>query len=166
MVQHMRYLARREDEPVTVAMELEHIRNYMEIQKLRYPGQFSYTIEVEPECEQAAVYPLVLHSFVENAVKHGVDPEKESRIAIAVSRGKDRLIFVVTDNGAGFLPELLDTLNESSGEAKLYGLSGVGIANCKSRLALHYREEAMVRFANIEPSGARVEISFPFTCCR
>ena len=162
MVNYLRYLARKEDEPVVIEQELEHIRNYMEIQELRYPGRFSYEIQVEEEMKPAPIYPLVIQTFVENSMKYSMDPGKENEIHIQMGRKENWIQIIITDNGAGFSEEILPALN-NSGQMKLYGLTGVGITNIKNRLKLYYRGKATIRFSNQEPSGARVVIEYPMS---
>ncbi|WP_242984918.1 histidine kinase, partial [Clostridium sp. 2-1] len=56
---------------ITVADELEHVRNYLTIQKMRYKNKFSYEINAEPEVLEYATIKLIIQPLVENAIYHG-----------------------------------------------------------------------------------------------
>lgn len=161
MVNYLRYLARKEDEPVNIEQELEHIRNYMEIQELRYPDRFSYEIQVPEEMMCIPIYPLVIHTFVENSMKYAMDTGKENEIAISIDRSGGWVKICITDNGPGFSEDILSVLNSGCRQMKLYGLTGVGIANIKNRMEIYYQGKAVIRFSNREPCGASVVIEYP-----
>lgn len=165
MANYMRYLTRPAEQPVTLEQELMHIRNYMEIQGLRYPGKIAFSCEVEAECmNQYLIYPLMIQTFVENSVKYAMDPEREdNKISVRIMHmpeSKEKFSVCIEDDGEGFTTDLLKLLNQDT-EVPLNGLSGVGIANVKCRLKLFYKEEGKISFSNNQEHGAKVELQIP-----
>ena len=118
---------------ITVADELEHVRNYLTIQKIRYKNKFSYDITAEPETLSCQTIKLIVQPLVENAIYHGMefmDGDGEIHIR-AYRKGKDLYIDVV-DNGLGMPQEQADALlTEDTGRCAGRGL-GSGLKMCKS----------------------------------
>ncbi len=137
-------------EITTVAKELEHVRNYLEIQQLCYGDTFTYSISTEPGVAELKVVKLILQPLVENSLLHGFTAlkEKESqpirgRIEIAACRDDvtGQLCLSVCDNGCGFdVAELRqqlvlsETWTETSPEVE----HGYALRNVHARLQLHY----------------------------
>jgi sensor histidine kinase YesM len=83
--------------------ELEFVTTYLELEKLRFGDSFNYEIFIGPDINQREQVPkLVLHTFAENAIKHGIMSRAEGGILkIRVEKKKDYLILSVEDNGIG-----------------------------------------------------------------
>ena len=67
---YFRYIFQNTQDLVPVKNELEHIKNYMEIQKMRYGDTFSYEIHAEEGTENIRIPPILIQTFIENAIKH------------------------------------------------------------------------------------------------
>ena len=125
----MRYIIYESDkEIVPLKRELEYIKNYIELQRLRLMPNVKVTFAVEGNNNGKMIEPLMLLPFIENAFKHGVDYIKDCNIKIQVSIKTDFLFFVV------------ENPNVFQNSKKLEGSSGVGLANSKKRLNLLYPE--------------------------
>jgi two-component sensor histidine kinase len=83
--------------------ELEFVTTYLELEKLRFGDKFEYTIEIgEGVTQREEVPKMVLHTFAENAVKHGIIPKQEGgRLIIKIERQNDYLRLIISDNGIG-----------------------------------------------------------------
>lgn len=165
MANYMRYLTRPAEQPVPLLQELEHVQNYMTIQTLRYHDRIVFSCEMEnPDMEQYMIYPLMIQTFVENAMKYGMDPEKkDNRLAVKISgipENPGLFSVSVEDNGPGFSEEMLRQLNAQA-DFPLHGLSGIGIRNVKARLRIFYQDKGTLYFSNGEERGARVELRLP-----
>ena len=165
MAHYMRYLTRPADQPVTLSQELEHVKNYMSIQTLRYHNRITFSCDVEDNSmNQYLLYPLMIQTFVENSMKYAMDPETDNNhIAVKISHipNKPELFSIsIEDSGNGFSDEILRHLNNPA-SVPMSGLSGIGIANVKSRLCLFYKEKGTIWFSNSSPHGARVELQIP-----
>ena len=80
---YLRYIFQSDAATLPLTQELEHIRDYLSIMQLRYPERFSCEIVSEPDAEVQALPPLILQTFVENAVKHGMRPDTRLEITLS-----------------------------------------------------------------------------------
>ena len=89
---------------IPIDKEIEGLRNYLELEQLRFNQMFDFSITKDPNIEDdMAMPPLLLQPFVENAILHGIVPKKEKgRITIDFTLANDKLICTVTDDGIGF----------------------------------------------------------------
>lgn len=147
-----------------IGQEITHIRDYIDIQKLRYEDFFRFEVMLDEGVEKYLIPPLVLQVFVENAVNHGVDFEKQVEITLYIALEKydeDYLYICVSDTGGGFTEEALDKIR-NNGEIVYNGRRHVGIQNTLKRLQIIYGEKAEVSFFNMaEHCGAVVELRIP-----
>lgn len=138
----------RGHEWITVAQEIEHIANYLTIQKIRYADILNYEITVNPEVKNDKIIKLVLQPLVENAIYHGIK-NKRGRGHLLVSvdyfdSEKKFIQFTVQDDGAGFTDERLaqvkNELNEGSANTEKLN-SVYGLYNVHKKLKLYYGEK-------------------------
>ena len=91
---------------VYVRDELEHVRNYLMIQHMRFKNRFTYEIEADEDVMELASVKLILQPLVENAVYHGMEfMDGDGEIRIRVYRDGDDLYMKVSDNGLGMTKE-------------------------------------------------------------
>lgn len=122
-------------EITTVEREVDHVRQYLFIQKERYKDQLTYTITVNEEVEEVEIPKIILQPIVENAIYHGIRGlDKVGLIEINVTSDEEAVIMTVKDNGAGFDTGQLK-LQDPTKDIKL---GGVGIENVNQRLKLAY----------------------------
>ncbi len=128
---------------ITVREELEHVKNYMIIESIRYKDTFTFTIDCDPECEECLAMKLMLQPFVENSIYHGLkNLESEGKIHIKVYKENDFIYYVVEDNGYGIRQEKIDELYERMHNNEV--TNSVGIKNVYQRLKLYYGAEAEI----------------------
>src|SRR5690606_25351952 len=88
--------------PVSLRQELEHVANYMNIQKHRFGDRFALRMEVPEELMNASVLKLTIQPLVENAIIHGFSRKKaDAFINIKVCTEGELLLILVSDNGLG-----------------------------------------------------------------
>lgn len=140
-------------ELITIDEELENIKNYVVIQKIRYGNSFDLIYEVEEDLKKNKVIKFMLQPIVENAIIHGIDENKENqKIIIRVQeKGEDVLIYVI-DNGKGFNSE------EKVRENKL---SGVGWNNVDERIKLTFGNNYGATIKSEIGKGTTVKILIP-----
>ncbi|OPG99874.1 sensor histidine kinase [Chryseobacterium mucoviscidosis] len=160
---YFRYIFQSGENFVLLENEIEHVRTFLDIQKSRYRDAFSYRIEQPEVITGIAVPPLVIQTFIENAVKYGVSRDRELCITLSVTEERqehgDHVLIQISDTGPGFSRDVLDALMR--GEAlEQTGGNRIGIMNTIQRLELLYGEEANITFAN-DASGARITLSLP-----
>ena len=138
----------RGHEWITIAQELDHIKNYLTIQKIRYADILNYEIEADEEILNYKIIKLVLQPLVENAIYHGIK-NKRGRGHLKVSANftddkKSSIMFTVTDDGAGFTQERLAQVNNELENATLDAeklTSVYGLYNVNKKLKLYYGKE-------------------------
>lgn len=158
---YMRYLLKDDLSMVHVREEIEHVKNYLEIQKLRLEEKLEYYIDWEKNIEDAWIPHMLIQPFVENCIKYAADSFYKIVITITVYEevweGLSFISICISDTGAGFSNEFLNQLN--SGQTGTKGK--IGIANTQKRLKHYYGEHAETKFYNGPGKGAIVEIHIP-----
>lgn len=151
----------RGSEMITLEDEIEHVRNYLYIQKVRYSDIMDYEISSIPEEGQLYVQKLILQPLVENAIYHGIKNRTEKGLVqISAAIDESVLILEVTDDGPGMTPERIEELNEYlNGESP--GKTGYGLYNVNKRITLKWGEEYGVRLSGTAGTGTTVRILYP-----
>ena len=143
---------------VTVRNEIENIKSYLFIQKMRYGDKLGYELSVD-ECFMRYLVPkLVLQPIVENAIYHGVKLSPEGgTVSIGARREGEDLVLTVADNGVGMTPEELAHVFDK----KESGDHGIGILNVQNRIRLCYGPQYGLTYKSRLGEGTRVEIRLP-----
>lgn len=167
LVDYFRYVLRRGQQLVTIRQELEFVDNFIRIQRIRFPGRFSYVYQAEEECLNAQIPPLLIENFVENAIKYALEPREAIEIVVSVrkeqnKKGKDALHIAITDTGSGILPEVLEKLKAHEPYIDESGKKHIGIYNCLRRIELFYGEEGEANFSSEKGKGTQVYMVVPF----
>jgi two-component system, sensor histidine kinase YesM len=145
---------------ITVKEELEHARNYLIIQKVRYKSKFNFVIEAEKEVLQHKSLKLLLQPIIENALYHGIEyMVEEGFIKVTAKEEDGKLLYEVKDNGLGMKPEILE--NILSYNSKNTGGSGVGIKNVHERVLLCYGREYGIKIESELEEGTTIRIWLP-----
>jgi hypothetical protein len=148
LIQYLRNALPKMRESVsTVGQEVELVRAYLSILKMRMGERLAFTIDVPEAMATLPFPPLMLPSLVENAIKHGLEPQREGgTVHITAALEGARLRVVVSDTGRGF--------SETPG-------AGVGLANIRERLAALYGEDARLTLESNAPHGVIATIEVP-----
>ncbi len=127
---------------ITIGEEIERIKSYLTIQRMRYRDIMDFKIEAEENVLNYTILKLVLQPLVENALYHGIKNKRGGGTIIvrAKQRNENEVLLEVEDNGIGFTSEKLiqlqAELDDDSGEIKLE--SGFAIGNVNKRIRLYY----------------------------
>jgi len=139
---------------VALQEELEFLRGYLEIERVRFHDRLTVRMEIEPETLDARVPNLILQPIVENAIHHGIVARATAgRIEIHARRNNGTLCLQVKDNGPG----LASSLESSS---KLRG--GVGLSNTRARLEHLYGAAHRFEMSDATGGGLQVTLEIPF----
>ncbi|MBY0009971.1 sensor histidine kinase [Paenibacillus typhae] len=166
LVSYFRFIMSTNDTWIALASELNHIRNYIEIQMVMYPDKLIYQEKLPKELESTLIPPLLIQPFVENAIKHGfINNTKPFEVGITVEEeaGKngDSYIFIqIRDSGPGFSEHQLERLNLGLYEKKPTDRH-LGIWNVYRRMMMFYDNRARLTFHNAPEGGGVVEIRLP-----
>ena len=156
---YYRYVVNVNSRYVQLGQELEHIGNYLKLQKIRYPSAFDYEVICDEALDIIPVPPFLVESFISNAVKYGRTAGEMVHIRIQAEKlQKFQIRIRISDTGEGFSEDMLDILSEYLETGNASELKGTGIRNSIQRLRLIYGERAFIRFFNQESGGAVVEI--------
>ncbi len=141
---------------VPLSDEAAFLRDYLDVQRIRFQGRLEVHEDWEPGTLDAQVPPLVLQPLVENAVGHGVSRIEDGvgLLTLSSRREGDRLVLTVEDNGPGLEPTASGDGAERPG--------GVGLANVRARLAALYGDRAGLSLATRPGGGVRAQVSLPF----
>ena len=167
LVDYFRYVLRRGQSLVSVRQELEFVDNFIHIQRIRFPGRFSYVYQADEDCLNAQIPPLLIENFVENAIKYALDPGKPIEIVVSVRKekddgGREKLHIVITDTGSGIRPEVLEKLEAREPYIDEAGHRHIGIYNCFRRIELFYGEEGDIHFASGQDRGTQIYLVVPY----
>ena len=155
LIQYLRAsLPKMRESSSTVGQELELVRAYLNILQMRMGSRLAFSIAAADDLLACAFPPMMLPSLVENAIKHGLEPQREGgRIDIVFERvprtDGQYLQVTVTDSGKGL-----------SGQPTETG-SGVGLTNLRERLAALYGMRGRFTLASHAPCGAAATIEVP-----
>ena len=159
---HIRYIFTDSMELVPLSRELDHIRNYIEMQGDSSQYAPICRIDADPLLLDLPIPPLSLQTFVENSIKHDYSPDHPLEIDVRVSIlccGSDAFAdLTVSDNGSGFPESVIQEINDP--DSPLYTQRHVGINNIKKRMSLIYGDSVLYAFFNRD-SGSVSEIFIP-----
>ena len=157
LIQYLRSsLPKMRETSSTVGQEIELVRAYLNILKMRMGARLEFGIDVADDLLTVPFPPMMLPSLVENAIKHGLEPQREGgRIDIVVARmftaGGDRIRLQVKDTGRG----LTDAPMQAGG--------GVGLSNLRERLNALYGDKARFTIESNDPKGVVASVELPAT---
>ena len=147
---------------IPLKMELEHVRNYLVIQNMRYDNIIGSEISVDSNAEETMIPKLTLQPLVENSIYHGmkVKEGKTGTVFIKVKRKANDVLITLADTGTGMTQEEIDRMNEQLSQ---YEESfGYGVRNVNKRIQLLYGEEYGLYYLKNETGGVTVEIRLPY----
>lgn len=122
---------------VSLEQEVNYIKNYIELQKLRFDNSVKINFEVIGELENKMIAPLLFIPFIENAFKYGVNAEQNSDINIEINIKQKFVQLNVRNNIVDYTQTSMDS-------------HGIGIENTKSRLQILYPEKHILAIDNNE----------------
>lgn len=147
------------EEIVTIGQEIEHVTNYLKIQKMRYGSKLDYSIEVDSQIMGQNIIKLILQPIVENAIYHGIKyKEGAGQVYISGKREDGTIEFIIRDDGVGMSQEVVFNLLSKNKETK----NGVGLNNVNERIQLYYGKEYGIQVNSKEGKGTEVIITLPY----
>jgi LytS/YehU family sensor histidine kinase len=149
---------------VTIAQEVETLKLYLGIERMRFEERLRTDFQVDPEAANACLPSMLLQPLVENAIKYAVSPQEEgASITLSAQLVGRRLRVAVSDSGPG----LRDSTGGASVPPSLAGIgrtvsTGVGLANIRDRLSQAYGEDHRFEIRNPPEGGFTVIIEIPY----
>ena len=154
------------DNIVSLQKELEYVRNYLFIEKIRYQNRLLVLIDVPEELNSYAIPKLTLQPLIENAIIHGFnDSFKEMLIAVTAASDDSSVILHIKDNGCGISEEIIDKINHLDPfidmDDKNTGCNGIGLMNIQKRLRLTYGNNYGISIQKNFKDGTHILICIP-----
>ena len=147
---------------VTVRDEIDHVKNYLMIQHMRFKNKFDYEFDIAEDVLELPSLKLMLQPLVENAIYHGMEfMDGDGMIMVKAWRKEDELYLSVADNGLGMTEdkvEMILTGESTSGNGRG---SGIGVKNVNERIKLYYGEAYGLTIDSEPDEGTTVIIHLP-----
>lgn len=147
---------------IPIREEVEHIRNYMIIQNMRYDNIIGSEIVVEPGVEESLIPKLTLQPLVENSIYHGmkVKEGKRGTFYLTAYRNEDEVVIKVSDTGTGMSQDAIDEMNEQL--SRYEDSFGYGVRNVNKRIELLFGEGYGLYYQKNDSGGVTVVIHLPY----
>ena len=147
---------------VTVRDEIDHVKNYLMIQHMRFKNKFDYEFDIAEDVLELPSLKLMLQPLVENAIYHGMEfMDGDGMIMVKAWRKEDELYLSVADNGLGMTEdkvEMILTGKSTSGNGRG---SGIGVKNVNERIKLYFGEAYGLTIDSEPDEGTTVIIHLP-----
>jgi hypothetical protein len=155
LIQYLRAsLPKMRESTSTVGQELELVRAYLNILQMRMGPRLAFGITAPDDVLACAFPPMMLLSLVENAIKHGLEPQREGgRIDVVVER-------LLEANGETLRIQVKDT-GRGLSDAPLQTGSGLGLSNLRERLGALYGARGRFSLTSNDPKGVVASIEVP-----
>ncbi|BAN61532.1 sensor histidine kinase [Streptococcus anginosus] len=155
LAKYFRLALNQGHEQISLKDEIDHVRQYLFIQKQRYGEKLQYEIKELKQYDDYKIPKLILQPLVENAIYHGIkEMNRQGMIRVSVYENSHQLILSIYDNGRGFVAhDTADTL--------LMHLGGVGLKNVNQRLQLQFGKSYHMEIKSEENTYTEIRLYFP-----
>ena len=162
---YMRYMMKIHTDMIPLKQELTHIRNYVDMQEIKFPSSVLAVIDCPTELENVAVPHLLLYTVIENSFKYAMNLQDTLLLFITCETFQndnfDGYRVTVEDNGPGFTEEKLFMYNREQIVEERKEESHIGLSNVKRSLFLQYQRSDLLKLTNVSPHGAKIDIYIP-----
>lgn len=149
---------------ISIKMEEQHIRSYLQIQEARYSDIMDYRISIDPSLYTYQIPKLTLQPIVENALYHGIKYKRSPGVITVTGKMQEDLIyFTVSDDGVGMNQEELEQLQHDITKPCKETDRGFGLANVNERIRMYFGAEYGLRVTAAPGEGTTVTIVIPAT---
>lgn len=148
---------------ITVGEELQHAKNYLDIQKYRYKNKFTSYFEIEEGIEKYKTIKLIIQPLIENVIYYGMEyMDGDGEIYVRAYTKEEDLFIEVEDNGLGMQKAQVESLLTDGTRIRSKG-SGIGIRNVHQRIQLYFGTEYGLEILSEPDEGTMVRIHLPKT---
>ncbi len=160
MGRYLRYIVHQEGASATLREEMDHARNYADIQGMRFKGRIDVLCDVpEGDWEQIVVPKLLIQPLIENAFGHGLkNTEQGGLIRLSLRQNEDAVLIIVEDNGAGLSDEKLTAMRLHVTDGLHEESDGIALANIHRRLQLHFGIQSGLNLDRSDLGGLKASI--------
>lgn len=147
---------------VTVKAEIDHVKNYLMIQHMRFKNKFDYEFEIAEDVLELSSLKLMLQPLVENAIYHGMEfMDGDGLIKIKAWREADELYLSVTDNGLGMTEDKVSLVLAGKSNSGNGRGSGIGVKNVNERIKLYFGDDYGLKIDSEPDVGTTIIIHLP-----
>ena len=144
----------------TLAEEMDHVKSYLTIQKMRYNEKLQYELDMDPQTADCLLPKLILQPLVENAIYHGIKVKQTGgTVRVESILEEERLLITVEDDGVGMTEEQIARIFEkkqSDAES-----TKIGVYNVNERLQYYFGSEASMRYYSTPGRRTMVMLVLP-----
>lgn len=153
----LRSILPKSSEMIRLEDEIENIKNYVELQKMRYPDCFEITYEIDNEINDFNVPSFILQPIVENAILYSMEKENNKGIiSLSGYKTQEGIRIVINDNGIGMSKDKVESVLK-----KEASVNRVGVINVHERIVLNYGINYGLEIDSIEGRGTKVTFILP-----
>jgi two-component system sensor histidine kinase YesM len=150
------------NETISIKDEIEHIKSYLTIQKMRYKDKLDFKIDVDKNILKYRVLKIILQPLVENSIYHGIKNTLDTGlITIEGKKVENKIFLKVTDNGNGMTPDQVDSIFDKKKMKNKNTGSGVGVRNVNERIKLYFGNEYGLIYKSEIEVGTTVNVWLP-----
>lgn len=159
----LRYSLNSKDPVVPIALEVQHMNDYLTIQKFRFEDRIYFSIQEEIDTQKYYFPKFILQPIIENSIKYGLDHIKQCEIKILIRKtANDEIFLTIRDNGPGIDEKKLANLNDSLRENPMVGRdSSFGLINVHARIAMIFGESYGLEINSKINEGTEINLKLP-----
>jgi two-component system, sensor histidine kinase YesM len=160
LIKLFRQMANMQDDIITIAEEIENIRNYIFIHQIRTGTSIELNCHISNKLKNCKIPKLILQPIVENAIFHGIEPKNGSgTISLHCTSSKGRIIIEIRDNGIGMDDVAIAKICSDEHPSNKNSFNGIGIKNINQRIKLLYGAECGLTIKSEPGIGTLVTVT-------
>ncbi|NJD02069.1 MAG: hypothetical protein FIA99_05620 [Ruminiclostridium sp.] len=160
LCEFLRYCARSNNMIVTILEEIEYLKLYVEIMRMRLSDNFEFRLDIDESIMACKLNKLILQPIVENAIYHGIIPKKHTGIIeVKAFPDGDELVIRIYDDGIGIEDNRLDNINQELDSGNY--AEHIGLKNVQTRIRLLFGASYGLKIKKFQPTGTMAEIRIP-----
>lgn len=145
------------NEFINIKDEIENVKNYITINKIRYGDTYDIEYNVDESIKEEKILKFILQPIIENCILHGFENEEEINIIrINIYDNEEFILFEIVDNGIGIEDEKLE-----KGCFNIDKFAGIGVKNVRERLSLYYEGVYTFEIKSKQNEGTMTKIVIP-----
>lgn len=156
--------SKRADGLVTIKEELDQVKRYTDLMKMRWQDRLELSITCDDELHSCILPKLVIQPLVENAIVHGIEPlENGGKVTVTVERKNNNIEVIVSDNGLGISTQDLNHIQKQLVIERNFVTEnqGIGLFNINRVIKLHYGEQYGLTLQSEHNKGTTVKLTLP-----
>ena len=159
----MRYTLKKEsNDYVLLSEELEHVNNYLSIQKVRLGKRLEYSIDIQVGIENVQCPFMSIQPFVENAINHAIEPDVNGgTISVTAKAEGDDAVISIKDSGKGIPQNIVNAILAGTYKVSDEKRTGIGISNTNKRLKYYFGESYGIQYNRLPNKGTEVVVRLP-----